>query len=101
VAAVQLPRGGVDLSDKGTTGLQDLRAHFLTMLGDVCLAAGVAGLEVEMVTVHGGRVRGVPSPHPADTSAESFGDTGYASMLQVDGQQVRLADVRAFVVRSP
>jgi len=41
--------------------VDDRREHFLGTLGDACEAARLAGLEVEVVTYGGGRVRGVPA----------------------------------------
>ena len=43
--------------------MDDRRAHFLTMLGDACAAAGVAGITVELLLSDGRRLTGVPSPN--------------------------------------
>jgi hypothetical protein len=81
--------------------MDDRRAHFLTMVGDVCVAAGVAGITVELLLSDGRRVTGVPSPQAPDNESRPVGDTGYSSLLVVDGSPTRLEDVVEFLIHSP
>jgi hypothetical protein len=79
--------------------MDDRRAHFLTMLGDACAAAGLAGIPVELALRDGTRMAGTPWPqlddgHPVD-------ETGFTSALLIDGASTRLEDVVEFVIRSP
>jgi hypothetical protein len=80
--------------------MDDRRAHFLTMLGDACTAAGVAAISVELVLSDGTRMSGTPSPQLAN-GAEPVADTGYSSLLLIDGLSTRLEDVVEFIVRTP
>ncbi len=81
--------------------MDDRRAHFLTMLGDTCLAAGLAGIPVELQLRDGTRVAGTPSPRIATDGAGAVSDTGYASPLLIDGMTTHIEDVVEFVVRAP
>lgn len=81
--------------------MDDRRAHFLTMLGDACAAAGVAGITVDLLLGDGRRVTGVPSPQRADNQSRPVSDTGYSSVLLVDGVSTELEDVVGFVIHSP
>ncbi|HEY1688993.1 MAG TPA: hypothetical protein VGF95_09040 [Solirubrobacteraceae bacterium] len=81
--------------------MNDRRAHFLTMLGDACVAAGLAGIPVELILGDGGRVVGTPSPQPAENGNAPANETGYASLLLVDGAAVQLEDVVEFVIHTP
>ena len=81
--------------------MDDRRAHFLTMLGDVCVAAGVAGITVELLLSDGRRVTGIPSPQPADNDSRPVSDTGYSSLLLMDGAPTQLEDVVEFLIHSP
>lgn len=80
--------------------MDDRRAHFLTMLGDACVAAGLASMPVELLLSDGSRVSGTPSPRPADGSP-AVDDTGYSSLLLIDGASTQMEDVVEFVVRTP
>jgi hypothetical protein len=81
--------------------MNDRRAHFLTMLGDACAAAGLADLSVRMVLGDGRRVAGTPSPQVADGRRPPVDETGYSALLRVDGEAIRLDDVVEFAIRSP
>lgn len=81
--------------------MDDRREHFLTMLGDACAAAGVAGITVELLLSDGRRVTGIPSPQLADDESRPVSDTGYSALLLVDGAPTQLEDVVEFVVHSP
>lgn len=79
--------------------MDDRRAHFLTMLGDACAAAALAGFDVELGLVDGTRLSGVPSAQP--TIGEQVDETGYASRLRVDGVDMPVENVTAYTIRSP
>lgn len=81
--------------------MDDRRAHFVTMIGDVCLAAGLAHIPVELLMRDGARVYGTPSPVVADLEHPPLGETGYASRLTIDGVETFLEDVVEFLIRSP
>lgn len=80
--------------------MDDRRAHFLTMLGDACGAAGVASIPVELLLSDGRRMGGIPSPHQPDGSPP-VDETGYSSLLLIDDVSTRLEDVVEFVIRTP
>jgi hypothetical protein len=81
--------------------MDDRRAHFLTMLGDVCVAAGLASIPVEFLLSDGRRVAGTPSPQPANGGSPSVEDTGYSSLLLIDGASTQLENVVEFLIRTP
>lgn len=81
--------------------MDDERSHYLIMLGDVCVAARIASLSVEVLTADGTRLSGVPAPQTPDADAEAVDDTGYANDLFIGGQCVPLDTVVEFVVRTP
>lgn len=79
--------------------MDDRRAHFLTMLGDACAAAALAGFEVELGLVDGTRLSGMPSAQP--TTEDRVGETGYASRLRVNGVDMPVENVTEYTIRSP
>jgi hypothetical protein len=81
--------------------IDDRRAHFLTMLGDVCTAAGLASISVEILLTDGSRMAGTPSPQPSAGTSARMGETGYAQRLFIDGSSAQMEEVVEFVVRSP
>ncbi len=81
--------------------MDDRRAHFLTMLGDACVAAGVASISVEFLLSDGRRVSGIPSPQSANNHSRPVSDTGYSSLLLIDGVPTELEDIVEFVIHSP
>lgn len=81
--------------------MDDRSAHFLTMVGDTCIAAGVGDIRVELLLSDGSRLIGAPSPEPVEAGASAVGETGYADLLLVDGCAAQLRDVVEFVVRKP
>jgi hypothetical protein len=80
--------------------MDDRRAHFLTMLGDACMAAGLADIPVELLLRNGRRVAGTPSPQPRG-GGPPVDETGYSSPLLIDGVATELEDIVEFVIRSP
>lgn len=81
--------------------MDDRRAHFLTMLGDVCVAAGLGSMRVELLLSDGTRMGGTPSPHPGTEGGPPTDETGYSSTLLIDGVSAQVEDVVEFVVRTP
>ncbi len=81
--------------------MNDRRAHFLTMLGDACMAAGVAGLNVEVLLRDGERANGRPSPRACRDEVNQADQTGYSRELLIDGRTVQLEDVVEFVICGP
>jgi hypothetical protein len=81
--------------------MNDRRAHFLTMVGDACLAASLAGLTIEVSTIDGDTIVGVPATTPASVRGEMVNETGYADPLVIGTRGVHLEDVIEFGVRSP
>ena len=81
--------------------MDDRRAHFLTMLGDACVAAGLANIPVELMLSDGTRMLGTPSPQPASSVSPPVNDTGYSSLLLIDGASARLEDIVGFLIRTP
>lgn len=81
--------------------MNDRRAHFLTMTGDTCAAAGLANLVVEIMLANGTVRSGVPSPRSSEDEDSALDETGYSNLLLVDGGLIRLEDVVGFAVHSP
>lgn len=81
--------------------MDDRRAHFLTMLGDACVGAGLASIPVEVLLRDGRRIVGTPSPQLADDGSAPVDEIGYANLLLIDGVSTQLEDVVEFVVRAP
>lgn len=81
--------------------MDDRRAHFLTMAGDACTAAGLADIPVELTLEDGSTAAGVPSPRPSDDSDAQLDHTGYENQIFVGGSTIRLDAVVGFAVRTP
>lgn len=64
----------------------DQHAHFLGTVSDLCLAAELGRLEVELVTTDGARARGIPTSH------DGPGDERWSNGL-THGGQIRLDDL--------
>ena len=81
--------------------MDDQRAQFLIMVGDACVAAGLASLPVQLLLRDQARVQGIPSPSAESDTSQEVDHTGYAQDLLIEGSRVSLEDVVAFEVRSP
>lgn len=81
--------------------MDDRRAHFLTMLGDACVAAGSADIPVELTLEGGTHLLGTPSPQPASEGNPPVDETGYASLLRINGATTRLEEIVEFTIRTP
>ena len=82
-------------------GMDDRRAHFLTMIGDMCAAAGVANITVEVMLADGTTASGVPSPRFSGNADSTLRETGYSNLLRLDDEWIHLETVVGFVVRTP
>lgn len=71
------------------------------MLGDACVAAGLAGIPVELRLRDGTRMAGTPSPQFARGEDQPVYETGYSNLLLIDGASAQLEDVVEFVIRTP
>ncbi len=75
--------------------------HFLTSVGDLCAAAALAQLDIEVVTGDRTRVRGVPSsPRPAEGDDE-VDDTGFARTFRIANHLIAFKDIIACTIHSP
>jgi hypothetical protein len=82
--------------------MDDRRAQFLIAVGDLCGAARLAGLVVEVrLGGHGDLVRGVPRSHPAADEDDEVDDTGYTHALIVDDRIIDLETVEACMIFAP
>lgn len=84
--------------------MDDRHAQFLIAVGDLCTAAGLAGLEVQVRPRegHGGSARGVPTA-PSSPAGEQHqaDDTGYPRTLAVGDHIVNLETIEACTVFAP
>jgi hypothetical protein len=74
---------------------------FLIAVGDLCVAASLAQLPVEVHTRHGLQVAGVPGMPNRGRGHQQANDTGYAKTLLINDQLLELEDVTACTVRLP
>jgi hypothetical protein len=84
--------------------MDDRRAQFLIAVGDLCTAAGLAGLEVEVRpnVDRSERIRGVPYPHrAADAGADTINETGYARPMAIGDHVIDLDDIHECTVYAP
>jgi hypothetical protein len=85
----------------GALDMHDSYAQFLITVGDVCTAAELARLHVEVLIVDGSRVCGVPaSLGPAD-QGERVNETGYPRTFRIDDALVNLDDIVECALRAP
>jgi hypothetical protein len=73
--------------------VDDRRAQFVIAIGDLCTAAALASLEVDVRLSDGSSLHGVPSRPRPESGREELDDTGYANGLQIGDRVVALADV--------
>jgi hypothetical protein len=81
--------------------MNDRRAEFLAMVGDVCRSARLAQIPVTVKVADGTSVSGVPRPHEADGPDAEVDHTGWSDDLQVNGHVVSLESVVEIQVGSP
>lgn len=84
--------------------MDDRHAQFLIAVGDLCTAAGLAGLEVEVRpnVDRGERIRGVPYARRAPgAGADAVNETGYARPMAIGDHIIDLADIHECTVYAP
>lgn len=73
--------------------MDDRRAEFLILVGDICLTAARARLPVELEHLYGARTRGVPTYVNPARGAEEVGHTGYGNTIRIDDATINLRDI--------
>jgi len=83
--------------------MDDRQAQFLIAVGDLCIAAGVAGLQVRVRTCDGREAiaRGAPYARFRDTGAEAIDDAGFVPSFLVDDRCVDPEDVVDCTIYAP
>ena len=81
--------------------MHDSYAQFMITVGDVCAAAELAGLHVEVLIVDGSRVRGVPASLGRADQGEQVDETGYARTFRIDDALVNLDDILECAIHAP
>ena len=86
---------------QAATTLNDRQAQFLITVADLCAAASLAALPVELVTRDGVRTGGVPGSLRRSAGAEQVDDSGYARTFRIDSRLVNLDEIVECTMRSP
>jgi hypothetical protein len=81
--------------------LTDPHAQFLIAVGDLCAAAELAGLRVEVVLGGGRRVGGIPGSLRRAERGEELNETGHQRTFRVNDALVNLEDILECVVHAP
>jgi hypothetical protein len=81
--------------------MDDRYAQFLIAVGDLCVAAALAGLDIEARTTDGTRTVGVPGPLRHAEGDEEFDEAGYAWTLRIDDRVMSLEEIVECTVRAP
>ncbi|HLI60523.1 MAG TPA: hypothetical protein VKV21_12760 [Solirubrobacteraceae bacterium] len=84
--------------------MDDQHAQFLIAVGDLCAAAGLAGLEVQVQPREDGgpAVRGVPSePSSSPAARDQVDDIGYRRTLAVGDRIIDLESIVACTIYAP
>jgi hypothetical protein len=82
--------------------MSNVHDHYLVIVGDVCNAARLAGLQVRVMTRDGRSVIGVPEAEEAPSdSPREVDDTGYTNDLVVGGARVALDQVAEVRLAAP
>jgi hypothetical protein len=76
-----------------TQSVDDRRAEFLILVGDVCLAAISAQLVVELGLRDGRDVTGVPTRVTPTSGQDEFDSTGYTRTVSINDHEVALPEV--------
>lgn len=79
----------------------DQHAQFLILVGDLCVGAGLAGLEVELETAHGDCVLGIPGVLGRPRWGADAEGIGYEREFRLDGAVVSLESIVGCRVRFP
>jgi hypothetical protein len=75
-------------------------AQYIVLIGDLCNAAHLGGIAVEVTTTTGWTITGVPEARLASGAGEEVDHTGVAELL-VGGQDIPADDVAAVRVLRP
>jgi hypothetical protein len=67
--------------------------QFLIATGDMCAAASLAKLVVEVRTASGQQIQGVPSSVRSTEGRDEVDDTGYGRWFQIGGTVMRLDEI--------
>jgi hypothetical protein len=73
--------------------MDDRRAEFLILVGDICLSAARARLAVEVEHLDGARVGGVPTSVTPARGADEVDGTGYGNTIRINDATIHLRDV--------
>jgi hypothetical protein len=76
-------------------------AQFLILLGEVCAEAELAGLWIEVQTITGARIGGVPRAGPLNHATVEVGDPDYGHSICIDTVEIPLQDIVSFAVSAP
>lgn len=76
--------------------LDDERLHFLTLLGDACAGAKLAGLSLRVDLADGGTVSGI-----CEHEDVPVGVTGHPPVILIDGEPIDVRQVTSFTVLGP
>jgi hypothetical protein len=81
--------------------LEDSHAQFLIAVGDLCAAAELAGLRVEVLIGGGRRIGGIPASLRGAPRGKLLSETGYTRTFRVDDALVNLDDILECAVHAP
>jgi hypothetical protein len=77
--------------------MDDHRAHFLSIVVDICVGAALGRLTVEFETVGGKRFSGTPGEDEDDWADEINSE----STIRLGGHELRVGDITACRVHAP
>jgi hypothetical protein len=81
--------------------MDDRYAQFLIAVGDLCVAAALAGLDIEARTTDGVRTVGVPGPLSHADGDKQFDEGGYDRTFRIDDRVMNLEEIVECTVRAP
>jgi hypothetical protein len=81
--------------------MNNAHSQFLIVVGDICAAATLAGLWVEVQTDAGARLFGTPAPIGAAYGVEEVDDTGYQQTVTIGDGTVNLDEIVQCTIRAP
>jgi hypothetical protein len=81
--------------------LDDSHAQFLIAVGDLCAAAELAGLRVEVLIGGGQRIGGIPASLRRAERGGQVNETGYTRTFRVSDALVNLDDILECAVHAP
>jgi hypothetical protein len=82
--------------------MRDEQAQFFIAVAELCTAASLAGVQIEVLTGAGQRISGVPSAaNAARHPDEELDHTGYDHVVLIDDVLVDLGDIRRCSIFAP